>query len=122
MNGFVPAQTASDPDAVVVHAGFPNPAADTSLGALDLHQLLVRRPVSTFFFRIEGAAWQPLGIFNGDLAIIDRGLDPRPGDTVAWWDSEDGAFSLSFYRNMPPGAAVWGVVTSTVHELRKVHV
>lgn len=102
-----------------VHAGFPNPAADKSLGNLDLHQLLVKRATSTFLFRIAGQDWQDLGIFDGDIAVIDRALDPRSSDIVACWHDAKGEFELSFYKQMPREATVWGVVTSVVHQLRK---
>lgn len=104
---------------VSVHAGFPNPAADKSLGNLDLHQLLVKRATSTFLFRIAGQDWQDLGIFDGDIAVIDRALDPRSSDIVACWHDAKGEFELSFYKQMPREATVWGVVTSVVHQLRK---
>ncbi len=110
---------ASAPDAVVVHAGFPNPAADTSLGGLDLHRLLVPRPASTFLFRVAGQDWNDLGIFDGDIAVIDRGLDPALHDIVAWWHGAQGEFSLSHYKDLPGGASVWGIVTSTVRRLRR---
>ncbi len=107
------------PDAVVTHAGFPNPAADTSLGGLDLHRLLVPRPASTFLFQVAGTDWHDLGIFDGDIAVIDRAIDPLRRDIVAWWHAPRSTFALSMYRDMPSGAAVWGVVTSTVRRLRK---
>src|SRR5690554_4495176 len=37
-----------------VAAGFPSPAQDYVEQALDLNQLLVKRPASTFFVRAEG--------------------------------------------------------------------
>jgi hypothetical protein len=104
---------------VNVHAGFPNPAADKSLGNLDLHQLLVQRPASTFLFRIEGSVWQALGVFDGDIAVIDRALDPHKNDVVTWWHAQAGEFALSHFGDMPAEASVWGVVTASVHQFRK---
>jgi len=104
---------------VSVHAGFPNPAADKSLGNLDLHQLLVSRPSSTFLFRISGQQWQELGIFDGDIAVIDRSLDAHSNDVVAWWNDGAGEFALSHRSKLPQDAALWGVVTATVHQFRK---
>lgn len=103
---------------VSIHAGFPNPAADKSLGNLDLHQLLVPRPASTFIFRIAGSQWQELGIFDGDLAVIDRALSGHSNDIIVWWNEETGEFALSHRSQMPKGAHMWGVVTATIHQFR----
>lgn len=104
---------------VSIHAGFPNPAADKSFNSLDLHQLLVERPSSTFLFRIAGSQWEADGIFDGDIAVIDRALDPRQADRVAWWDDASGTFHISTLKHMPDTAACWGVITATVHQFRK---
>jgi len=103
---------------VSVHAGFPNPAADKSLGNLDIHQLLVQRPASTFLFRIAGSHWQELGIFDNDIAVVDRALDAHSNDLVIWWNDTTGEFSISHRSTMPVEATFWGVVTSTIHQFR----
>jgi hypothetical protein len=54
------------------------------------------------------------------VAIVDRALDPRAADAVLWWDGLRSQFSISSYRRMPHGATLWGVITSTIHEFRKV--
>lgn len=112
-------ETPGEADGVSIHAGFPNPATDQSLHGLDLHRLLVRHAASTYMFRVRGNAWEKVGVFDGDTAIIDRALDPRPGDTVLWWDSTHGEFAISPYGHMPPEAVCWGVVTASIHEFRK---
>lgn len=107
-------------DSVRVHAGFPNPAADISLQSIDLHKLLVPHPISTFLFRIRGNNWESSGVFNGDVAIIDRVLSPQGNDAVLWWDETHGEFAISIHKDMPPDALLWGVITTTIHEFRKV--
>jgi DNA polymerase V len=107
------------PTGVSIHTGFPNPAADTSLHGLDLNQLLVQHSTSTYFFRVRGSEWEGAGIFDDDIAIIDRALDPRKADTVIWWNEDSHEFSISLYKNVPGDATVWGVITSTIHQLRK---
>ncbi len=106
------------PDGVSIHTGFPNPAADTSLHGLDLNKLLVKHAPSTFLFRIRGNEWEANGIFDNDIAIIDRAMDPRKNDIVLWWNEDRGEFSLSRYHDMPEGATARGVVTTTIHQLR----
>ncbi len=106
---------------VSVHAGFPNPAADSRITGLDLNRLLISHSTSTFYFRIRGTEWEQAGIFDGDIAIVDRALDPRKTDTVIWWKSGDNnEFNISAYNKLPGGAVLWGVITAIIHELRKV--
>jgi DNA polymerase V len=51
--------------AVKVSAGFPSPAADYEEKRLDIHDYLVRNPVSTFFFPVQGDSMQGAEIFDG---------------------------------------------------------
>lgn len=103
---------------ISVHAGFPNAADDSRLRALDLNMLLIERPNSTFHFRIAGKQWQDLGVFDGDIALVDRALDPQKNDLVVWWHQD--TFAVSPYSRLPKGAVVWGVVTATIHQLKGV--
>ncbi|HET7301705.1 MAG TPA: S24 family peptidase [Candidatus Saccharimonadales bacterium] len=105
---------------ISVHSGFPNPAADRGFADnLDIHQLLVQRPSSSFLFRISGNDWQTLGIFDQDIAVIDRALDAKKTDIVAWWNDQSGEFCLSKSKDMPAGSQLFGVVTATIHQFRK---
>lgn len=103
-------QTGSD---VSLHAGFPNAAADSRLHGLDLNQLLIKRPVSTFIFRIRGDRLEEQGIFDGDLAIVDRLAAPKNGSLALWHDGQ--SFHLSRPAELAEGAELWGVVTATIH-------
>jgi len=100
-----------------VHAGFPNPAADKELLSLDLNQLLVRRGASTFLFRVHGQTGKEFGIFDGDIAVVDKALGPRKADLVIWWD--DDTFRISRFDSLGKDASAWGVITSTIHQLRR---
>jgi hypothetical protein len=108
-----------DQQGISVHTGFPNPATDTSLRSLDLNKLLISHSASTYFFRVRGSEWEKAGVFDGDIAIVDRALGPRKADTVVWWDQHQDSFAISTYRNMPADATLWGVITATIHEFRK---
>ena len=107
-------------DGVSIHTGFPNPATDQSLHTLDFNQLLVQHTASTFMFRISGSEWEDAGVFAGDVAIIDRALEPRTGDVVLWWDEARGEFAISKYSRMPKAARLWGVITATIHQFRNL--
>ena len=105
-------------DGVAVHAGFPNAGGDDSIQSLSLQQLLVPRPISTFYFRLRGQDWIKFGIFDGDLLVIDRGLDATAQDLVVWWRADQPGFAVGHYGQLPAQAEVWGCVTNIIHRLR----
>ena len=106
-------------DGVSVHAGFPNPATDQRLHTLDFNQLLVQHTASTYMFRVRGNEWEGAGVFDGDIAVVDRALDPRKNDVVLWWDDEQGEFAIAIYSHVPKNGSLWGVITATIHQFRK---
>ncbi|MDF1832546.1 MAG: translesion error-prone DNA polymerase V autoproteolytic subunit [Porticoccaceae bacterium] len=65
-----------------VAAGFPSPADDYLDGGLDLNEHLIAHPAATYFARAEGDSMIDLGIFTGDLLIIDRAVQAVDGDVV----------------------------------------
>jgi len=76
-------------DEVRVSAGFPSPAADYADKRLDINEYLVRNPVSTFFFSVEGDSMQGAEIFDGDILVVDKSIRPRHGQiVVAFVDGE----------------------------------
>lgn len=108
-------------DGVSVHSGFPNPAADRrGQGpglALDFNKLLVRHPSSTYLFRVAGHNWAALGIYDGDVAVIDRALQAGPGDLLVAWQGN--ALRLCRQNQLTPEDKPWGVVTAVIHQYRK---
>lgn len=102
---------------VAVHAGFPNPAADRqSAPPLSLDALLIQHPSSTYLFRIRGDSWLERGIFDGDIALIDRSLSPHLGDLLLLW--EDEGFTIRAYTTNYRPLEPWGVVVSIIHDYR----
>ena len=63
-------------------AGFPAPGDDMVEKTLDVHDLLVKHPDSTFFVRVEGDSMEGAGIFSGDVLVVDRSLEARTGRIV----------------------------------------
>lgn len=106
---------------VSVHSGFPNPAADnqgrTRGLALDLNQLLVQHPSSTYLFRISGHTWAEQGVFDGDIAIIDRVLQATPHDIVLTWSNDN--FELHRRNRLTEKQPIWGVVSAIIHPRNK---
>lgn len=98
---------------VAIHAGFPNPAAERTGSPLSLDKLLVRHPSSTYFFRIRGHSWHDQGVFDGDIAIIDRALSPHERQLVVWWQPS-GEFALSRFDHATH-QHIWGTITAIIH-------
>jgi DNA polymerase V len=67
---------------VKVSAGFPSPAADYEDARLDINDYLVRNPVSTFFFAVQGDSMEGAEIFDGDILVVDRSIRARHGHIV----------------------------------------
>lgn len=120
-NSFTMSEEKKKPEGVSEHSGFPNPATDMSLSNLDLNRLLIAHSASTYFFRVRGHEWEDSGVFDGDIAIVDRALDARKTDTVIWWNAGAERFSISVCAQVPVNATVWGVITATIHQHRKVN-
>lgn len=102
-------------DGVIFHAGFPNPAGDTRQ-KLSLDQLLTPNTASSFFMKIKGDNWNSIGIFNNDIAVIDKSLTPRKQDLVVIWDTD--SFLIETLANLPKNSEPWGVITATIHRFR----
>lgn len=63
-------------------AGFPAPGDDQIERVLDINDLVVRHPASTFFVRVEGDSMTGAGIFSGDVLVVDRSIAARDGHIV----------------------------------------
>lgn len=64
---------------VGISAGFPSPADDFIELTIDLNRELIKHKDSTFFAKVKGDSMKNAGIFDGDLLIIDRSLEPQDG-------------------------------------------
>jgi DNA polymerase V len=118
-----------------IRAGFPSPADDYVEQKLDLNTFLIDHPASTFFVRVQGESMIGAGIFNNDLLIVDRSIEPANGRIIiAVVDQE---FTVKrFYKigqavHLVPENkdfetiilshedqfSVWGVVTNVIHNV-----
>jgi DNA polymerase V len=118
-----------------VNAGFPSPAADYIEEKLDLNVHLVKHPAATFFVRTNGDSMTGAGIFNGDILVVDRSLNPKNQNVVVAIVNGDftvkklcmsgGNVSLlpenQKYKpiEITDGTdfRIWGVVTYVIHKL-----
>ena len=63
-------------------AGFPSRAQDYKIGKFDLNSYLIEHPAATFFMRMSGDAMVNVGIFDSDLLIVDRSIEPENNSII----------------------------------------
>ena len=121
-----------------VSAGFPSPAEGSIDKMLDLNELLVRRPIATFFVRVTGDSMRDAGILDGDLLVVEKGEKPRSSDivlaviegefTVKRWVCQGSTRILRAENSNYPdidvttGIAyeIWGVVRYAIHSCQQM--
>ena len=118
-----------------IKAGFPNSADDYLQESLDFNRDIIKHPEATFYGKVEGDSMIELAIEEGDIAVIDRSIEPEHGDiVVSYIDGEfnvklldlthkkDGYIELksanpkapNFRINEDDNFRVWGVVVWTI--------
>ena len=91
-----------------IKAGFPSPAQDYVENGIDLNRELVKNPSSTFFGRARGCSMEGAGIYDGDLLIIDKSLEPREGAiAVCFIDGEFTLKQIHFEKDGNAVTAIW---------------
>ena len=65
-----------------VGAGFPSPATDYIEDDLDLNTHLISNAPATFIIRVQGKSMRDVGIYDGDLLIVDKSINPKSFSTV----------------------------------------
>ena len=116
-----------------VSTGFPSPADGSIDKTLDLNELLVRQPTSTFFVRVKGNSMRDAGILDGDMVVVERGEHPKNRDVVLaivngeftikrWVQSSQEVVLLAENPEYPNIVLdgyldweVWGVVRYAIH-------
>ena len=121
--------------AMRVACGFPSPAEDffREDDRLDLNEKLIANAPATFLVHADcGGSMVDHGIHDGDLLIVDRSINARPGHTVVvLWEGGFTVKKLYMRGNRIVLAAsagfapilvpedieldVWGVVRSSIH-------
>jgi repressor LexA len=68
-----------------ITAGLPGDATQEIEGCLliDVNSLGIKPTARTFGLRVQGDSMVGKHIMNGDVVVIEHGVQPRPGDVVA---------------------------------------
>lgn len=72
-----------------IKAGFPSPADDYLRDSLDFNRDLIKNPEATFYGRVSGDSMRDADINEGDIAVIDRSLQPTDGDVIVAYVNEE---------------------------------
>ena len=116
-----------------VGAGFPSPATDYIEDDVDLNTHLIKNAPATFIIRVQGKSMTNVGIYDGDLLIVDRSINPKNSSTVIANVNEElvvktfirgknnnylasGPNKIELSEN--PNVIIWGVVTYVIHKLQ----
>lgn len=62
--------------------GFESPAAEYTELGISLDELVIKHPNATFIGLASGQSMQDVGIFDGDLLIVDRAENVSTGDVI----------------------------------------
>jgi DNA polymerase V len=121
----------------LIAAGFPSPADDHLDRDLDLHELLIQHPASTFYVRLAGDSMQGAGLYDGDILVVDRSLEPQHADIVIAVLNGELTVKRLFkqgtlvqlrpaYHRYPiitvtpdQELMIWGVVTGSIRQFRR---
>ncbi|BBO25879.1 MAG TPA: peptidase [Alteromonas sp.] len=76
-------------------SGFESPAAEYKQLALDLDELLIEHPNATFIGQAKGDSMTGVGIFDGDLLIVDRAAAATSLDVIV--ANLNGSFVCKLY-------------------------
>ena len=115
-------------------AGFPSPATDYIEEDIDLNIHLIKNAPATFVIRVQGKSMSSVGIYDGDLLIVDKSLKPKNLSTVIanvndelvvksfikeknlqFLSSGSKNFDDKIIINLNSDIFIWGVVTHVIH-------
>ena len=117
-------------------AGFPSPATDYIEEDIDLNMHLIKNVPATFIIRVQGKSMIDVGIYDGDLLVVDKSLKPKNFSTVIanvhdelvvknFVKEKDEQFLTSGSKkiedriiiNSESDIFIWGVVTYVIHSV-----
>ncbi|MDE2041110.1 MAG: LexA family transcriptional regulator [Patescibacteria group bacterium] len=80
----------------LVEAGFPTAAEEELVDTMSLDDYLIDNKEATYLLEVKGDSMIDAGIQEGDLVIVERGREPKPGNIVI--AEVDGGWTMKYYR------------------------
>ena len=119
-----------------IKAGFPSPAADFEESKVSLDHLLIKNKEATFYAKASGNSMTGAGIYDGDILVIDRSIEPRDSAVAVCFI--DGEFTVKRIKKtevalflMPENQSyapiqiephnefiIWGIVTYVIKQIK----
>ncbi|MBP3742900.1 MAG: hypothetical protein J6J00_07950 [Treponema sp.] len=100
--------------------GLPSPAQGYESKDINLNSILIRHPSATFFMQIESSSYMNMGIYNGDILIIDRAKKITPNSLVVY--ESEGHFVLGRVFNIKKtfeDTIITGTITHVIHTVKE---
>ena len=101
--------------------GFPSPAQGYEQKGIDFNNILIKHPSATVVMKIESSNYTHMGIYNGDIIIIDRAKRLTPNSLVVY--ESEGHFVLGRVYNIRKTAEdtiITGAVTYVIHTVKEL--
>ena len=80
-----------------VQAGFPTMAEEEVVDFVSLNDLLIHEPSATYLLTVNGDSMKDAGIVKGDLVIVNRNTQAKPGSVVV--AEVDHEWTLKYFIN-----------------------
>ena len=102
--------------------GFPSPAQGYEQNTIDLNAALIKHPSATVFRKIDNSHYMHMGIFDGDILIIDRAKKINSNSLVVY--ESEGHFVLGRVYNIKANGQtdviITGAVTHVIHTVKEI--
>lgn len=107
---------------IIMITGFPSPAQGYESKGIDLNNVLIKHPSATVFMQIETSSYINMGIYNGDILIIDRAKRITPNSLVVY--ESEGHFVLGrvykIKKNPEQETIITGAITHVIHTVKEI--
>jgi DNA polymerase V len=93
--------------------GFRTQEEEGALDGMSLDEFLIENREATFMLRARSDSMRDAGILSGDIVLVDKSKQARPGDIVI--AVRDGSFEMK-YLNAGEETQVEAVVTAVIRK------
>ena len=99
--------------------GFPSPSQGYEDKTLDLNSFFIKHPAATVFMQIDTTRYTKMGIFHGDILVIDRAREIKQNSLIVY--ESDGEFVLGRVFNIrDKNIIITGVITHVIHTVKEI--
>lgn len=105
----------------IMITGFPSPAQGYEQKGIDFNNILIKHPSATVVMRIESSNYIGMGIYNGDILVIDRAKKINQNSLVVY--ESEGHFVLGRVCNIRKtleDTIITGAVTHVIHTVKEI--